>query len=110
MSCLDTGSGPLTVLLETWHMASPSTTLSDLVLNRTYPRLQIKGIIGTGAPDSDTTILLHDGFFWLEAKVADRWKTEIHRQHIEVHDVIDVVETLGGTRNLMIVSMHLHRS
>ena len=110
MSCLDTGSGPLTVLLETWHMASPSTTLSDLVLNRTYPRLQIKGIIGTGAPDSDTTILLHDGFFWLEAMVADRWKTDIHRQHIEVHDVIDVVETRGGTRNLMIVSMHWHRS
>ena len=86
-------------------MASPNTTLSDLVLNRRFPRLQIKGIIGTGAPDSDTTIILHDGVFWLHAKVADRWKMEIFRHHLEVHDVIDVVETLGGTHNLMIVSL-----
>jgi len=98
---VNTGTGPLTKVLESW-LGFPKLTLTKLPIDKPYPRVQIKAIMGTGAPDVETTILIHDGHFWLPARISDRYKREVFLKNLDVFHVMELTETLGGPRNLLI--------
>ena len=102
-----TGSGVLTTVLGQWVQRWREVqTLSNLSLDsKGKIRLQIKGIIGTGAPNTETHVLLHNGQFWIKCHLINSYKNDVLNKWIDVHDIVQIFCMRGHADNLLITAL-----